>query len=107
MSEPKKSSSIAWLFGIAVFFLAVGAFSGWGYRDRQFQKYANEAAGKIDSLTQKNRILYDSIHVISGNVKTVDRVITKYRTLYDTVRLQTDLSLIIKGLNEIANTPPN
>lgn len=60
---------------------------------------------QIDSLTEVNRILQDSLSNIRSDTKVITRDIIKYRTLYDTIRVSQNTNELIGNLKTIINTP--
>lgn len=92
---------------IALVFLAIGIFGGYKWKERIIETAPPQHSIKIDSLNEVIRVLEDSIALLDTQAEEADRVIVKWKTKYDTITLRppTDLSGLVKGLNEIANTP--
>lgn len=82
----------------------IGVFGHNWYIQRK-EVSPEEHSVAIDSLANLNRVLMDSIAFLSAQDQEAAKVVIKYKIKYDTIRPKTDLSLIVKGLNEIAETP--
>jgi hypothetical protein len=110
MSESRKvnvnGKTILILFIAAVFFLAIGSFGGYRYKEYEYKEVEQQRATVIDSLNRNILKLEDSIKSLEVREVIVDRYITKYQTLYDTIQLQPDIKSLIIILNDLGQTPP-
>lgn len=103
----KPWRSYAIIGGIAALFLILGLVGGYKWKERKLDQAPPESSAKLDSLKEVTRLLEDSIAVLNSQGEEAERVVVKWRTVYDTIQVTppTDLTALVKGLNEIANTP--
>src|SRR5688572_7455896 len=92
--------------GIAVLFFALGGLGGWKLKEKQVSAAPEEHSAYIDSLKVVNEVLQDSLNTLKAQDQEQVKTVVKWKTKYDTIRPQTDLTLLIRGLTQIAETPP-
>lgn len=104
MTPQKRPTSIIILVTVGFFILTgVGGFfvgKKWSKPPAAVIDYH-----KIDSLTQVNLTLQDSLNSVNEKVRDVYKDVIKYRTKYDTIRLSNNAEDIVHDLHFIVNEP--
>lgn len=90
---------------VLIFALIAGVFVYKHYEREQLVYDTEQSSRALDSLTQRTKLLEDSISRIDVKIVEVEKTRIEYQVRIDTIRVIDEIPALEDALNVIINTP--